>query len=216
MKQERGRERFVKRLVLFCMMMILSVMCALPVAAAPKIKETECEKKGIIQVDFRTDVIYKNPRVTVKDSTGKKYKAVIVELDDDDMTFRVKNYRAGKKYTYKISGVCAVGETSFHTVKGTFRIPKKSAKPVIQEVSYDAEDREVEFDFTTDVRWKNAKVTISHGGKQYVHYISDKDHDGIDVYVKALKHGKKYSYKISGVSRTGQKNYVTVTGSFIA
>ena len=216
MKQKRCRERFVKWLVLFCMMTLLSVMCALPVAAAPKVKKTECEKKGIIEVDFRTDVTFKKPHVTVKDTSGKTYKAVIVELDDDDLTFRVKNYRAGKKYSFKISGVRAVGETDYHTVKGTFRIPKKTSKPAIEEVSYDAEDREVEFDFTSRVRWKDAKVTISCGGKQFVQRITEKDHDGIEVSVKALTKGKKYTYKISGVAKSGQKKYVTVKGSFTA
>lgn len=94
---------------------------------------TEYEKKGLVEVEFRTNVTYQKPHVAVKDSTGKSYKAVIIERDEDDLTFRVKKYQTGKKYTYEISGVCAAGETAFRTVKGSFRIPKKPAKPVIEE-----------------------------------------------------------------------------------
>ena len=216
MRQNNNGRRISRRIALFFAIMTLAILSALPVMAAPRIKKTDYEKKGLVEVDFRTDVTYKKPKVTVKDSTGKTYQAVIVEKDEDDLTFRVKNYRTGKKYTYQISGVRAYGDKKSSIVKGTFKIPKKTAALRFKEVSYDAEDREVEFEFDSKVRWKNAKVTISMGGTQYVKRIIDKDRDSIETVVKRLERGKTYSYQISGVCKSGQKKYVTVKGTFRA
>ena len=37
---------------------------------APKVKDVEYEGKGVVQVEFRHDVRYRNVNVTVKDAEG--------------------------------------------------------------------------------------------------------------------------------------------------
>lgn len=95
---------------------------------------------------------------------------------------------------------------------------KTSKKVVVKEVDYDISDREVTFDFKNRVSWKKKpKVTIKDSnGKNYVRYIIEKDNDDIEVKVKKLKVGKKYTYSISGVAKKGSKSYKKVKGTFTA
>ena len=92
---------------------------------------------------------------------------------------------------------------------------KKKTTVVVEEVDYDAEDREVSFEFQGEVKWKKTKVTIRNSkGKNMVRKIVEKDDDEIEVSVKKLSPGEKYIYKITGVARKGSKKYRTVKGSF--
>ncbi len=89
--------------------------------------------------------------------------------------------------------------------------------PKIEDVEYDDEDREVNFDFYGRVMWHKPKVTITDKhGKSYVIRINSRDRDDIEVKVKRLKYGAKYKYKISGVKVEGTSGYRTVKGSFRA
>ena len=91
-----------------------------------------------------------------------------------------------------------------------------SDKPVVKKVKYDAHDQEVEFEFKTRVEWKSPKVTITKGNRNYVVKIKEKDNDEIEVRVKWLQAGRKYSYRITGVRIAGNAGYQTVTGTFTA
>lgn len=96
-------------------------------------------------------------------------------------------------------------------------VPVSAASaPKIEDVDYDHSDREVEFDFIGKVQWKNPTVTITRNGNNYAKYIISKDSDDLEVKVKKLSQGKKYSYKITGVKKKGTKGYKTVTGTFYA
>lgn len=204
--------------VMFCTMMVMMwvLAMAMPAMAAPKVKETEYEGNGRVEVDFKTKVKYKNVKVTVKDSAGKSYTTKIVEKDSDDLTFVIKNFAKGKTYTYTISGVKKSGEKNYSSVKGTVKIPGAATAPAVKEVDYDKGDREVEFEFKNRVQWKSPKVTISDGKTNYVVRILEKDSDGIEVKVKKLTIGKKYTYKISGVRIKGNSAYQTISGTFKA
>ena len=46
--------------------------------------------------------------------------------------------------------------------------------------------------------------------------IIEKDSDSIEVKVSKLTLGKKYTYKISGVSAKGTNSYKTISGTFVA
>ena len=193
------------------------IAAALPaMAASASIKKTEYEGSGYVDVDFRSRVQYKSAKVTVRDSSGKTYKANITEKDGDDLTFKTSGISSGKTYTYTISGVKKSGEKSYGTVTGKVTIPAPTTTPKIKEVDYDKNDREVEFDFAAKVQWKGAKVTITDGSKNYVTRIIEKDKDSIEVKVSKLTIGKKYTYKISGVRVNGANSYKTISGTFIA
>ncbi len=92
-----------------------------------------------------------------------------------------------------------------------------ASAPKVEDVEYDYEDREVNIDFVNRVQWKSgAKVKIMRNGKNYAKYIIEKDSDDVDVKVKKLAYGKKYTYKVTGVKKMGTRGYKTVKGSFYA
>ena len=182
---------------------------------APKIRKVVYDENGEVDVDFKGHVEYGKTKIKVKDSSGKSYKAVITDKDDDDLDFTVKNFKAGKKYTFKITKVRKAGTKKYYTVKGSFKIPA-GKKVVVEEVDYDAEDDEVSIDFKSRVSYKNLKVKISDENKNYSVKILKKDNDEIELRVSGLKEGETYSYKITGVAPYGTKKYKTVKGTFIA
>lgn len=207
-----------KMRTILCTLMVLVwvAAAAMPAMASPKIKEAEYEGNGRVEVDFGTKVSYKNAKVTVKDSNGKAYSTKINKKDDDDLTFTIKSFKKGLTYTYKISGIRKKTEKSYSTITGKIKIPAATAAPKVKKVEYDRKDKDVDFKFTTKVQWKSPKVTIKSGTTNYVVKINEKDNDEIEVKVKNLTKGKKYTYKISGVRVNGTKTYKTVTGTFVA
>ena len=217
------KRAFTKICATLCIAAFALQIGTIPVAAAPKIQKAKYEGKGRVDIDFATDVRYRNVKVTVKDSSGKKYNAEIIERDEDDMDFRIKNYKEGKTYTYKISGIRKWNEKKYSSVSGKITIPKaakasssKKSNASVLKVEYDHEDREVCFDFKSRVQFKSPKISITKGSKEYASYITDRDGDEIDVRVKALKQGVRYNYKITGVRKYGSGSYGTITGSFVA
>ncbi len=213
---KKNNKNMVKRTLAALMVMIWMVVAAVPALAAPKIQKAEYEGKGRVEVDFNSKVKYKNVKVTVKDNKGATYSTKINEKDNDDLTFTIKNFKTGRTYTYTISGVKKNNETSYGKVTGKVSIPAATAAPKVKDTDYDREDREVEFEFAGKVQWKNAKVTITDGSKNYVTRILEKDNDSIEVKVSKLTVGKKYTYKISGVAARGSNSYKTISGTFVA
>lgn len=206
----------IRTLICTLMVMVFAMTAAVPVLASPRIREAEYEGYGRVEVEFKTDVRYKNVKVTVKDTAGKAYSTKIRNKDEDDLTFEIKNYKKGVTYKYIITGVKQKNEKNYGQVSGKIAIPAASAAPRTKKVEYDRHDNEVEFDFTTAVQWKSPKVTISDGKKNYVVKILEKDSGGIEVRVKKLTKGARYNYKITGVRVKGNQTYKTVTGTFIA
>ena len=72
-----------KRLVSMLLAVLLLTMSAVPaLAAAPKVKKVECSGSGMVEVEFTTEnVRYKNTRVVVKNSAGKKLSVKIIEKE---------------------------------------------------------------------------------------------------------------------------------------
>ncbi len=192
---------------------------AAPANAAAKIKEAEYEGKGKVEIDFFSKVEYKNLKVTAKDQSGKNVKVKIEDADDDDLTFKLKSFKSGSTYTYKISGIRKKGESKYGTIKGSIKIPKSGGSVPVEKVEYDAKDREVSFEFETKIEYKNLKVTISDGKKNYVTSIDDDDDedflkDEVEVKVKKLKKGVMYHYTISGIKKAGDKKFTSISGNF--
>lgn len=179
------------------------------------IEKTEYEGNGYVDVDFRRDVRWKNPKVTVKDSSGKKYRVTIVDFDDDDINFRVSNIQAGKTYTYTISGVRDWKGGSYGSVSGKFTTPKVSSSVKVKKAKLDWEDRELSIDFNKDVYLDNARITVKDSsGKSYKANIVDWDDDELEVHMPNLKAGKKYTYKVTGIVAYGASKAASVSGSF--
>ena len=206
----------LKRIVALFLVVMTLTMSMPALAATPTIKKTEYEGSGYVEVDFKKNVQYKNAKVTVKDSSGKKYTAKITEKDSDDMTFKVSSIKAGKTYTYTISGVRSGKSGKYVSVKGTFKVP--AAKTVsIKDLDYDRGDKELEIEFNRKVQYKSLKVTVKDSsGNKYTTKIREKENDGLEVYVKGLKKGKKYTVTVSKVRPSGSGSYKSVSKTFTA
>lgn len=213
---KKNNRNTVRRMLAALLIMVWMVVTAVPAFAAPKIRKAEYEDNGRVEVDFNSRVSYQNVKVTVKDDKGAGYSTRINEKDNDDLTFTIRNFKTGRTYTYTISGVRKNGEKSYGKVTGKVTIPAPSTTPKVKEVDYDRNDKEVEFEFAAKVQWKGAKVTITDGSKNYVTRIIEKDSDSIEVKVSKLTPGKKYTYKISGVSIKNSGSYKAISGTFAA
>ena len=207
----------MKKKLLALVVSVMTIMATTvpALAATPTIQKTEYEGSGYVEVDFTRNVQYKSAKVTVKDSSGKKYTATIKKKDNDDLLFYVKNIKAGKKYTYTISGVRTGRSGSYKKVSGKFTVPAKN-KVTIKSLDYDREDRELEIDFASKVLYKSAKVTVKDSaGKSYTVKILKKKKDSIEVRVSGLKRKKSYTVKVSGVrTNTSGSSYTSVSKTF--
>lgn len=95
-------------------------------AAVPDKDEVKYKGSGKVEVEFVQDVKYKNVKVKVKDSNGKAYKTSIVSKDEDDITFKIKDFKNNMKYKVSISGVKKQGTKKYGTFKCSVKIPKAS------------------------------------------------------------------------------------------
>lgn len=215
MKRKTPLQRMLT--LLLSLMLVLTMSgTAVFAASAPTIKDADYEGAGRVEVEFTGKVAWKNASVTVKDTAGKKYTATVIEKDSDEIEFKIKNYKRNTTYKFTIKGVAKKGTTSYTSVSGKVKIPA-AGKIVLDDVDYDSEDKEVEFEFKGKVQWKSPAVTITDSsGKNYVTKILSKDKDSIEVKVKGMKEGKTYNYKITGIRKAGTKDYITLSGKFKA
>ena len=204
-----------KILALLLLVAVMLSLAASALAATPVVKKTEYEGNGYVEVEFKKNVQYKNAKVSVKDASGKSCTVKIVEKDKDDLTFYVKGVKAGAKYSYTISGVRSGKSGAYTSVKGSFKVP--AAKLAIKKVKYDRRDKELEIEFKTNVQYKNLKVTVKDAsGKSYKVSKIEKDSDEVEVRVKGLKKGVKYTVTVSGVRAEGASGYGSASKSFTA
>ena len=206
-----------KRLVSMLLAVLLLTMSAVPaLAAAPKVKKVECSGSGMVEVEFTTEnVRYRNTRVVVRDSAGKKLSVKIVEKDNDDILFKVAGLKAGGKYTYAISGVRAGRSGAYGTVKGSFKAP--SNKPKIKKVEFDPVHANLEIDFATPVQYRNLKVTVKDAaGNKLTVWNIEKDTDELDMDIDGMVSGRKYTVTVSGVRVKGVGSYTKVSKTFTA
>ena len=122
-----------KRIVSLLLVVLLLTVSAVPaLATAPKVKKVEYDGNGVVDVDFTTkNVRYKNAKVVVKDSSGKKLTARIIEKDNDEVSFKATGVKAGKKYTFTISGVRA-GKSG--SGRKRTRSGRKSARLLVRDI----------------------------------------------------------------------------------
>ena len=95
-------------------------------AAAPHREKVEYKGSGKVEFEFREDVDYNNVSVAVKDSSGKSYSTKILEKDDDEIKFRINDYKKGTTYNITVSGVRQEGTSSYGEVTGKVKIPAAS------------------------------------------------------------------------------------------
>jgi len=216
MRTDKMARTWKKIALALCVFAMVTGFTAVSAMASAKVKEVEYEGNGKVEISFKSHVEYGNVKATVKNAAGKKLTVKVVDKDHDDIDLKVTGLKASSKYTFRISGIRKKGESTYGTVKGSFKVPEKQHGITVKETEYDTHDREVSFDFFEKVEWKNPTVSISDGSKEYVKKIEEKSLREIEVKVKKLTKGKTYSYKISGIRKKGASGYVTLTGTFKA
>ena len=115
-----------KRLLasMLALAMAFSTLLVMPVsAAAPQKKSIKYEGYGKVELEFRSKVQWKNAKVTVKDSTGKAYSVKILNKDNDEIEFKILQFKQGQKYTCTVSGVRQGRSGSYGKVSGSVTIP---------------------------------------------------------------------------------------------
>lgn len=172
---------------LVALAMVLGLAASPVFASAPAKEKVKYLGSGKVEVDFWDDVEYRNVKVTVKDTSGKKYKASIYDLDDDEIKFRIKKYKTGKTYKFTISGVRAEYTSKFSKVKGTDKI-KKAAKTKSISAS---KAKSIALDDAAK------RFGVSKSQVYNLHAKKDRD-DGVTVYeVEFRTRTHEYEYEIS-------------------
>ncbi len=180
------------------------------------IERTKYEGSGKVEVDFVGRVAYSGASVSVKDSSGKTYRASICDKDSDELDFKVAGIAAGKTYRFTIKGIRNADGNVMTTVSGSFKTPA-AALVTIREIEYDEDDRELSVEFSRRVNYRDAKATVKDAnGKSYGVRILEKDGDEMDLYVSGLRRGQKYTLSISGVKASTATSYTTVKKNFYA
>lgn len=91
-----------------------------------KVEDINYLGSGKVEVEFDEDVDYKNAKVTVKDTSGKRYTATILSKNDDELRFKIKSYKSNKTYNFTISGIKEENQSKYRKAVGKVKIPKAS------------------------------------------------------------------------------------------
>ena len=86
------------------------------------VRKAEYDRKdGELDLDFYGLVQYKKPKAVIKDAEGRTYSCKISELDRSEMEIIVKGLEPGK-YTVTISGIRLKGDTTYTSIRTSFRV----------------------------------------------------------------------------------------------
>ena len=111
------------------------------------------------------------------------------------------------------TAVCRADTTA--ATSSEARVRSKLLK--VKSVNYDPAKNVVKFKFNQSVTYKKTKVIVRYKfGKNLVTKISGKKSKVLTVKVKKLKYGRKYSYIIKGVRKSGSPVNITLMGTFRA
>jgi len=192
--------------------LLAAVMLVVAVAEGldSNIKRTEYEGNGVVEVDFIVDVRYQDLRLAVSDSAGNAVVAEIINVDDDDIKFRIENPVPGETYDFSFSGIRTRRMKEEINASGSVRIPLEG-EVTVRRVEYD-NDGEIEIEFNGNVAYTDVRAVITGAlGQQFEVTVTEKDRDSIEGFVKGLEYGGIYTLTVSGVGANGD-----LTAEFIA
>ena len=190
--------------------MLLICLMAGTVPAAPKVSEVEYEGKGKVEVSFKKKVQYKNLKLTVKGKGGKKVSARITGKDHDDVDFKIIGYQYGQTYTWTLKGIREKGKGSWTSVKGKIHIPEAPKGIPVKKASYDISDQELDIDFDVPVEWDSVQAAITDGSTDYVRSLSKTGRREIELKVRKMIPGKKYTCRIKGIRKKGASLFSSI------
>ncbi|MBD5135610.1 MAG: hypothetical protein HDT39_06565 [Lachnospiraceae bacterium] len=188
----------------------------------------ELDKNGNpeLEVDFISHVTWKKTAhiSSITDNKGASYDGYFTDMDSDDCEICIPNLKEGRTYKIVINGIKKLGTESYRNLTLKVKVPSinsTSDKVKVKKVSVDMDNddydkymTEIDIEFASKVNWKkSAKVTsvVDDKGKSYKGYLTEKDSDDCEVYIKNIKYGKIYTIKISGIKTRKASSYETIT-----
>ena len=81
------RKRFTGVLTALAVFLAMTIQIMPAMAKTPEKESVKYEGGGRVEVEFYGDVEWKNTKVKVKDTSGKRYKTTIIKYDDDEIEF---------------------------------------------------------------------------------------------------------------------------------
>ncbi len=179
-----------------------------------------------LEIKFATKVKWKNNvTVSAKNEKGTSFEAYVDDTDNDECELYIENLAPGHTYTVVLNGVKARTADKYGSLTVTFTIPTEksssssstSTKAKLKEAGYDADDMELDLEFTSRVKFsKNVSIVIKDSsGKKVDAEIIETGSKDIEIYAE-LTEGKTYTFTLKGIRLTSEKNYGTLTGKFVA
>lgn len=173
--------------------MAFSTLLVMPVsAAAPQKKSIKYEGYGKVELEFRSKVQWKNAKVTVKDSTGKAYSVKILNKDNDEIEFKILQFKQGQKYTCTVSGVRQGRSGSYGKVSGSVTIPTTKV----------SESKAVSIALNDAVKKYKIKKADAKGIDLDISRYRDKK--VFEIEFRAKKNGRMYEFEYKVDPATGK------------
>lgn len=197
-------------------LLALMLMTVSAMAETSIVEKIHYEGRGFIEVEFVRDVRYQDSTVTLKGQDGVEYPATIVEQDEDDLTFYIKDLPGGVTYDVTLSGILDRRSGEAVTATAQIALPEEGV-PAIQTVEYDWKDEELDIDFFERVDYRELKVELTdQSGAVYDVRVLESDSDSLEVRAEGLDYGATYTITVSGVSLYGEDDYRSVSMEFEA
>lgn len=182
-----------------------------------KVSKVTCTASGKLNVSFKGEVKYSDTvKATVTDADGKEVECQIRKKNKASMQISVKGLVKGQKYTLTIEGVIAKNATEPATITKTFTAKGMKTACKVAKVTV-AKKKFVTIKMKSSAYYKDATVTVKDAeGKTYDAKIVKKAKGNIKIKVAGLKKGEKYTVTITGVKTKKEKNYSSITRTFVA
>lgn len=185
-------------------------------ADTPVIEAVNYYGNGRAEIEFVRDVQYENLTVTAADLFGNPVNVTLVDVDDDEIDVLLENVQYETLYTLTVSGVRSGRSGAYETLTAELTTPAENAL-FITNVDADADDREVEIEFSGRVEYDNVTVTIADkDGNLLETRITEREGDSLELKVKGLRYGEEYTATVTGASLRGSGIYGEVKAEFTA
>lgn len=183
---------------------------------SPKIAKVICTASGKLNVSFKGKVKYSDTvKVTITDAEGKEVDCQIKKKNKTSMQISVQGLVKGQKYTLTIEGVIAKNTSEPVTITKTFTAKGMKTACKASKVTV-AKKKFITIKVKGNVCYKDATVTVvDEDGNSLEAEIVKKTKGNIKVWVDGLVKGKKYTVTITGVKVKKEKNYSSITKTFV-
>lgn len=181
------------------------------------VSKVTCTASGKLNVSFKGKVTYTDAlKAVITDEEGTEIKCNISKKNASLMTVSVAGLVKGQKYTLTIEGILGKNASEPATIVKTFTAKGMKTACKVSKVSV-AKKKFVTIKMKSSAYYKDAAVVVNDAnGNVYDAKIIKKAKGNIKVQISGLKKGEKYTITISGVKTKKEKNFSSITKTFVA